>query len=174
MKAQHYDHPIRVVSLANLQAMCSRVSGTCHRYVIDGMTAHRVRVSYSNPDEYGNPCPVIAHLPTYPGSPDLPFVVLDPVRWTGGRKDDDEAWQAFDVLWECPTLYPSIETGEWQTELEILQKQFPGQEISSKWLDGGSRQIFLYQGQEYTQRSKAEEAALNTLRTLKTTSHANS
>lgn len=66
MKTQ-FDCEIRVVSLANLEAMCAHVSGFCHRFKVEKVTRSRVHVSYSNPDEYGSESPMIAVFPCYPG-----------------------------------------------------------------------------------------------------------
>jgi hypothetical protein len=54
-----------MVGLANLAAMCKHVSGVCHRFTMDepSKSARFVRVTYSNPDEYGNDRPVTALYP---------------------------------------------------------------------------------------------------------------
>lgn len=162
-----FDHAQRVVSLENLAAMCARVSGTCHRYRVESMTNSRVVVSYSNPDEYGNEKPVNAWLPCYPQH-DACAVVLDPLRYTGGR--DEEDWQAFQALWDCSPLFRN-ENGLWRTELEILQTRNPGHEITQRWKDGGSVCAFVYKENEFKTRDDAEQAALGVLRTLEDARH---
>ncbi len=121
MKTQ-FDSKIRVVALANLNAMCKRTSGVCHRYTVTKVTPNRVHVTYSNPDEYGNESPITAEFPAYPSDfdgKDNPTVVLHIVRLTGAR-GDSEAWQSFCPLLDCPPLWRSPKYGadEWKTAEE--------------------------------------------------------
>lgn len=115
------DMEIRVVALRNLEAMCARQSGVCHRYWVERHTETRVRVGYSNPSEYGTEHPMYAEYPCYRsgwrGDKDNPRVILELTRvihdsWSG------EGWQAFDVLTSCPELFRD-ENGTWATRQEI-------------------------------------------------------
>lgn len=110
MKTQ-FDHNQRVVSLANLEAMCDRVSGTCHRYQVVKVTTNRVHVEYSNPDEYANDHPMLAVLPCWPADfndKDNRAVVLTILRVVGDSWDG-EGWQAFDPVMNCSPLHsPSL------------------------------------------------------------------
>lgn len=164
MNAQ-FDHRERVVSLDNLEAMCARHSSTCHRFAVvprHSPRGNRLRVVYSNPDEYGNECPTVAVLPCYPQHESL-AVVLDPVRYVGGRRDD-ESWQAFQVLWDCPQLWRGSD-GQWRSELEILTQRFPSFAIRSHWEDSCT-QVFKCNGEEFRERGNAETWALEQMRSL--------
>lgn len=107
-----FDHSVRVVSLDNLRAMCERVSGMAHRFDVVKVSRSRVHVEYSNPDEYGRARPVTAIYPCYPSSfdstNDNPAIVLDMLRCFDPEKIwDGDAWQCFELLHECPTLWRS-------------------------------------------------------------------
>lgn len=122
MKTQ-FDSNIRVVAMSNLKAMCERVSGVCHRFAVSKVTNNRVRVAYSNPDEWGNQHPIEAEFPCYPSDfdgADNPSVVLHMVRLIGA-KGDTEAWQSFAPLLDCPRLWrtPHYGADKWHTEDEI-------------------------------------------------------
>ncbi len=144
MKAQ-YDYQKRVVSLDNLIAMCSRISGTCHHFRVDETGTGRVRVTYSNPDEYGNSrYPITAHFPSYPGPDGSRSIVLDAVRYTAGQRFiDDESWQAFQALFDCPVLWRNPQTDTWQTEYEIRVVQHPEFAVRSEWDKGGCIQTWF-------------------------------
>jgi hypothetical protein len=106
-----YDTTTRVVSLENLKAMCSHVSGHGHRFSVTKVSRSRVHVEYSNPDEYGRDHPETAVYPCYPnpalGNGDNPYVVFDCMRVLNDNKDG-EGWQDFEELRECPTLYRNV------------------------------------------------------------------
>lgn len=115
------DTKVRIVTLRNLEAMCARQSGVCHRYWAERRGKTRVRVGYSNPDEYGFEHPMYAEYPCYRSDllddRDNPRVVLEISRvihdsWSG------EGWQAFDILASCPELFRD-ESGNWATRQEI-------------------------------------------------------
>jgi hypothetical protein len=114
------DTKIRMVALVNLRAMCERISGVCHRWQVTSVSRSRVHVEYSNPDEYGSERPVTAVFPCYPSGfaddKDNPRVVLDALRYFGGR--DSEDWQAFFQLYDCPVLWRRGEGEPWRTEQE--------------------------------------------------------
>lgn len=106
-----FDWNKRVVSLANLEAMCERVSGTCHTFTVSKVSRSRVYVEYSNPTEYGTPQPMTAIFPCYPAGWDQVAIVLDIINvihdnWHG------EGWQAFAPLMDCPVLWATLQDGK--------------------------------------------------------------
>ena len=121
MKTQS-DTEQRVVNLTNLEAMCDRVSGFCHRFTVTKVTKTRVYVEYSNPDEWAHDQPVTAVFPCYPNQFDddgsNPDVVLQILRVIGDPGDRNELWQAYFPLLECPRLWRSPDTQEWKTREE--------------------------------------------------------
>ena len=144
MKIQS-DNNVRVVALTNLIAMCERISGTCHRFEVSKVTANRVQVSYSNPDEYGNECPLVASYPSYPSGFDkeTPFVVLEIAMVTGGRDsvDREDGCQAFIQLTDCPQLYRVTEDN-WKTGYEIRVVRHPEFTVCSTWDKDGCIQTW--------------------------------
>lgn len=114
------DNQVRIVALANLKAMCKRISGVCHEYSIIKVTPNRVHIEYSNPDEWGNPSPIIATYPSYRNvfeqTKDNPIVVIDIVD-IFHDSHNGEAWQCFEVIRDCPQLWNN--NGQWQTREEI-------------------------------------------------------
>lgn len=116
----HFDWKKRVVSVANLEAMCERISGMSHRYWVESVSRSRVKVGYSNPNEYGSEDPMYAVFPCYPNGfeKDNPAVVLDMINCINDR--DGYGYQAFDVLLDCPTLWRrNAEDKEWRSHKEI-------------------------------------------------------
>ncbi len=112
MKMQ-YDGGKRTVLVENLRAMCVRVSGVCHKFRVDVCRPMktRVRVWYSNPDEYGNERPLYAVFPCYPSGDDgNPFVVLDILDVNTA---DGEGWRLFHPLLDCPPLFRDPADGAW-------------------------------------------------------------
>lgn len=128
------DMTVRVVAVSNLEAMCERISSTCHSFDVTKVSRSRVHVEYSNPDEFrecpfwdhsvpfvGNENPMTAVFPCYPNPFDAenPYVILDITRvindtWHG------EGWQAFQELIDCPQLYRSRpDANDWKTREEI-------------------------------------------------------
>ncbi len=59
---------IRHIELRTLQAMAKAINGECHNYTVERTSDHRVRVTYSNPDEYASDHPITAFFPCYKGS----------------------------------------------------------------------------------------------------------
>jgi hypothetical protein len=101
------DSKIRVVSLNVLENMCRDVSGMCHRYQVSKVTANRVYVEYSNPDEYGNEYPMTAVFPLYVCQPGkISEVVLTFINIIHDY-DDGEGWQNFQILLDCPSRNPN-------------------------------------------------------------------
>jgi hypothetical protein len=117
MKTQ-YDTKVRAVALENLKAMCAHISGTCHRYRVVKVTRSRVHVEYANPDEYGREDPIVAVYPCLPGfAPDNPIVIFTIVRVINDQ--DEDRWQDFSVLEECPTVFHDPVLAKWRTHLQI-------------------------------------------------------
>lgn len=165
------DHSVRLVALSNLRAMASRASGTCHRYAIHNVTANRVVLSYSNPDEWGCECPVFAHFAAIPsgfaGYSDSVFVVLHVLRVTGGRDADDRdaASQAFDAVIDADKLWRDA-SGEWVTEYEALIARFPQFATRSEWdKDGCVQTWFASDGASFTNWRDAQAHAVTLART---------
>jgi hypothetical protein len=124
------DFPVRVVTLANLIAMCERGSGITHTYEVVGKPSeYRARVVYSNPDEYGSEAYVVFSLPVYtnPFEAANPYVVLTVVSARGGRHEFDRqcAHQAFDaaVLSADALFRTAPKAADWQTADEIKAAQ---------------------------------------------------
>ena len=123
------DSSMRCVTLANLLAMCERVSGMCHRYTVDSMSftgGHgSVRVSYSNPDEYGSDDPITAVFPAFRNDfeESNPWIVIGHfLRVLNDR--DGYGYQAFDALCDGPQLWRSrANASDWATREEIEAKQ---------------------------------------------------
>jgi hypothetical protein len=120
METQQDNNDVRVIALANLEAMCEYVSDVCHRYWIEEQTKTHVVVGYSNPDEYGNDDPVFATYPCYPSilkdDEGNPRVVLDQIHSAGWYEDPEdypEAYQCFDRILDCPVLFRNPTTGKW-------------------------------------------------------------
>lgn len=141
-----FDHTARIVSLANLTAMCERISGTCHTFQVVKVSRSRVHVEYSNPTEYGTPQPITAVYPCYPNQyesdSDNPAVVLDALRYI--HDDGGYISQAFDALTDCPTLWRAPDRFQmnaqgairqappvWESHAEIIART-PSQEMFSR------------------------------------------
>jgi hypothetical protein len=162
MKKTQFDYQQRIVALNNLEAMCKRISGTCHTFKIAKVWANRVHVEYSNPDEYGSPEPITAVYPCYKQH-DNAAVVLDAVNYLGCTGKNEEAWQAFAQLTDCEKLFRSqvdTDTWKWKTEYEILIKHYPEYTVSNKWFSGGSIQKWYCQGREFSSWREAQDWAV--------------
>ncbi len=161
--ATQFDHSVRIVSLENLRAMAARISGTCHRFTVADRLpcpdshVRTVRVYYSNPDEFGNECQTCAHYPAY-AQHDGIAVVLDAMRYTGGRRDD-ESWQAFHELTDCPELWRDPTSGTWQTEYEALVQRFPQFKVTSSWDKDGCVQTWHVGTNDFTSFREASDFA---------------
>ena len=118
------DTRVRMVALANLEAMCERISGVAHRFEVSKVSRSRVHVTYSNPDEWGNEHPMTAVYPCYPsawpGDEDNPRVVLNVLRIINDAWDG-EGWQAFVQLTDCPTVWRNgrEDSDAWRTHKQI-------------------------------------------------------
>jgi hypothetical protein len=131
MKIQQ-DHKLRVVALSNLEAMCKRMSGVCHRFSVSRVTENRAYIEYSNPDEYGHASPMTASFPAWHYSTDHCVVALEILKVT---KDNwqGEGWQAFQPLLDCPELYRSSpEATDWQTHKEILGVELSPEKLTAQ------------------------------------------
>lgn len=164
MKTQ-FDHNVRVVSLENLKAMCERVGGTCHKFTVVKETANRVFVQYSNPDEYGNPRPIIAVYPSWPtgildGSP---AVALNMINCTGDR--DGYGYQAFFQLEDCPELFRH--DNNWLTAYQILIPKHPEFEVKSTWDKNGCVQTWHCKDQDFKSFTEAQNWAVTQMRSIK-------
>lgn len=172
MKAQ-FDYTKRIVSLENLKAMCARISSTCHTFRVCDVTKNRVRVIYSNPDEYGSPEPIIVLFPAYEAqfgstAEKTLCVVLDAVRYFGCTGKNEEAWQAFDQLYDCEKLWRKPGDGTWQTEYESLVETHPQYTVQSRWLDESRQQWFIPafpQTEAFDSWRKAQAEAVRLFRT---------
>lgn len=125
-----YDAQARIVALSNLEAMCERQSGMCHRFWVETTRAGKyARLYYSNPNEYGSDRPFYAELPivgNVSGSVNhegCQLVMLDTVGWGrivgAGDSWGGEEWQAFQPILDCPQLWRDPNSGKWQTRTEI-------------------------------------------------------
>lgn len=163
MQTTQFDHHKRVVSLCNLRAMCARISGTCHRFAVESVGASTVRVSYSNPDEYGRAEPVTAVFPCYKGTGNT-AVVLDAIRYVNSP---DEEWQAFWQLFDCPALFRvSSDRDQWQSEYEILIARANNENfrVMSSWDKGGCIQTWHCNGQDFRSFADAEKYAVEAMK----------
>ena len=157
MKIQS-DSDVRIVALTNLVAMCDRISGICHKFSVVKVSPHRVLVEYSNPDEYGRYDPVIAHYPCFPSGFDseTPLVVLSAVRYSNG---EDEAWQAFGDLTDCPQLWRDQDGKAWRTEYEIRLEKHSEFKVSSTWDKDGCIQTWHSKDQNFPSWRMAQDWA---------------
>ncbi len=148
MKTQ-FDSNLRVIALSNLEAMCKRISGMSHRFAVTLIAANTVTVEYSNPDEYGNPEPIKAIFPAWKDF-DGKAVCLSPLKYVGCKGNNEEAWQAFWQLYDCPQLFRhTSDSQDWQTEYEILVAKFPEFAVTSQWDKNGCVQTWFCKGVEF-------------------------
>lgn len=166
MKTQ-FDTTKRVVALSNLEAMCKRISGTCHRFSVVKVTASSVHVEYSNPNEYGSEYPVTAVYPCYKNGfeADNSCVVLSAVRYVNDR---DEAWQAFFQLEDCEPLFRSGLDGPWVTEYEIRIEKYPELKVSSTWDKDGCVQTWHCGEWKFPSWREAQAYAVKRIKELET------
>lgn len=120
------DHEVRIVSLANLHAMCSFLSSLTYKFQIEKVTRSRVHVSHIRPgfDSQGYQTEdifVVAVFPCYPstwaGDEENPRVVLDIMRVLYEDTDRDyDAGQYFEPLLDCPALWRmNSDSPDWKT-----------------------------------------------------------
>lgn len=132
------DFKQRVVTLANLLAMCEAGSGITHMFYPAGdASEHRVSVGYSNPDEYGHDAPVFFYLPSWPNpfERENPYVALTVTHSTGGRDtfDKEAAFQSFDAaVLSADELFRSGEyTSDWNTREEWDEMRAASEEMDA-------------------------------------------
>lgn len=91
------DMNVRLIELNTLIAMAKVQSGMAHRYHIEKTSNHRVRVTYSNPDEWGHEYPLTAFFPCFKGDFSTWWVVIQITKVEGGRDEweRDNAEQLF-------------------------------------------------------------------------------
>ena len=129
------DMTVRMVTLANLRAMCARVNGICHAFSVD-VGATRASVTYSNPDEYGNARPYTARFPLAPNAFDTsnPWIIFT-LASDHGAEDEygrDSCYQIIDAEIICaPVLWRDPVTGAWREESEIRAERGPSIEKSA-------------------------------------------
>lgn len=126
---RQFDNRHRIVSLANLDAMCKRAGGVmCHSYKMDDPTATRVRVWYSNEDEWAGAHPICADFPLVPIFGGV-GVLMEFVYVSKGKGDGSwhgEEWQAFTPLMDCPELFRvSSDSDVWETREAIEARMAP-------------------------------------------------
>jgi hypothetical protein len=87
----------RLIEVNTLKAMAKVQSGMAHRYTVERTSDHRVRVTYSNPDEWGSEHPITAFYPCFKGVFDAWWVVTEITKIEGGRgtEERDYADQLF-------------------------------------------------------------------------------
>lgn len=105
---QHIKH----IELATLAATAKQQSGECHRFTVERTSEHRVRVTYSNPDEYALSHPITAFFPCYKGGFGAWWVVNEITKIEGDLDDisRDYAYQHFDWMGRLDMVgeYPNI------------------------------------------------------------------
>lgn len=88
---------VKLIELHTLMATAVQQSGECHRYTVERTSEHRVRVTYSNPDEYAVDNPITAFYPCYKGGFGAWWVVNEITKVEGDLDDceRDYAYQHF-------------------------------------------------------------------------------
>jgi hypothetical protein len=97
----------RVVDFDTLRRMCEAASGIAHSYTVEaGRT--RVRLEYTNPDEYGRARPYVAFLPCWQESGRV-MVALTVTRDYGAENEHgrESCWQNVDAeILSAPAIRP--------------------------------------------------------------------
>lgn len=133
------DTKVRMLALDNLEAMCRRASGMSHTYYVSKVSRSRVHVTYSHPDEYGNPDPITAVFPCFPSpypedKADNPRVILEPMRTYGGREEIDReiGWQAIEgAIILAPTLWRHNDSSPYRTHRESMAQMDPAYNVAA-------------------------------------------
>lgn len=135
-KSHRFDWQQRVVSLANLEAMCEHITErySARRWSVDRVTAAFAYVSFSNPDEYGHAHPITMQFPVYWGRSigkiePVAHVVLDAIHYMHDPEDIGHDF-AFMPLKECPKLWRNPETEEWHAEPDAAKQYVTAKECS--------------------------------------------
>ena len=126
------DYKVRVVALENLRAMCERASGMSHRYYVESFSRSAVRLTYSNPNEYGTERPMTMILRAWPsdfaGDKENPRVILEPGRVIHDT-EDGEGWQSFSPVLDGPELWREGLSGVWGTREELDTRMLKSAEV---------------------------------------------
>lgn len=158
MKTQS-DRQVRVVALSNLRAMCKHISGTCHQFYIARTTKNAIHVGYSNPDEYGNPDPIVAVLPAWKQYDGM-VVAIDPLRFVGDK--DGYGYQSFEQLWDCEHLSrQNPDSDDWRTAYHWIESKLPAHLlVTSTWDKDGCVQTWHCDGKDFKGWREAQEYAV--------------
>lgn len=90
-------YELKGLTITAIAKLCAFHSGMCHRYAIESVTRNRVKISYSNPNEYGTPRPIYAYFPIVlyqHGNDQGTIACVTFGHYTGAGED----YQAFDVI----------------------------------------------------------------------------
>ena len=94
----------KIVDIDTLRKVLEDNSGMCHRYKVANVSKHRVKVGYSNPDEYAVDNWTYAILPCYTWRAFGRVTTVVVLEIIGMVNDpDDVLWQCFDFLKEIVT-----------------------------------------------------------------------
>lgn len=159
-----FDHIVRVVALSNLEAMCQRISGVCHKFEVVKCGPNTCHVQYSNPDEYGSPEPITAVYPCYKAHDGF-AVVLEASKYHGCTGKNEEAWQAFSQLTDCPQLWnKGPDSSDWATTYEIMVERHPAFKVTSTWDKGGCIQTWSCKDMPFKSFPEATDYAVEQMR----------
>jgi hypothetical protein len=106
----NHDHSVRVVALANLEAMCKYVSNSAGVFTIGKISRSRIHVEYTYHSWSSGTLIATVIFPCYPspynGDDKNPRIVLDPMRVVGDPHDIlADFWKP---LLACPVLNPQL------------------------------------------------------------------
>lgn len=104
-------YQLKGMTITEIAQVCRAISGTCHRYKIESVTRSRVKISYSNPNEYGSERPIFAYYPIvlYQANNDQGTIAcLEFGHYTGAGED----WQAFYAI-TCARVEWNKEREQW-------------------------------------------------------------
>ena len=88
-----------IVDLDTLRRVLENNSGMCHKYEVGNVSKHRVKVGYSNPDEYGNDNWTYAIFPRYTWRAFGQVTTIVVLEIIGMVNDpEDYLWQCFDFI----------------------------------------------------------------------------
>jgi len=95
----------RVIEFNTLLAMAKTYSSICHQYYVERTSTHRVRITYSNPDEYGVDHPITMFVPCFNRGPC--WVVLVPTKFENVTSDIYDPYQLFEGFFLSETMNPN-------------------------------------------------------------------
>ncbi len=103
----------QITELHTLMATAKSQSGECHRYTVERTSDHRVRVTYSNPDEYAVDNPITAFYPCYKGGFGSWWVVNEITKIEGDLEDHERDYADQHFSWigmmDHKGEYPNIQ-----------------------------------------------------------------